>query len=199
MYEDIVHFIIGSSILILVYPMLYLYNAYNQLTEEEKLSLRISYSTWMLIFPLMSGFIFACMYRCLYMVPRKYNNFYIRFIISGVVTSLILSLLCHYVFHIQDVWLKLEHPESSHVFVPIFYAIVFMTIGVWLRALILYGPPESSSNSSMFVNTSTSAPNSPSLAPYSVDNLSTRSVPFPNNKTLTESAKVYNKLAQSSS
>jgi len=158
MYEDIVHFIIGSSVMILIFPMLYLHGAYNRLSEEERATLHVSYPTLVLILPILSGFIFACTYRCLSMIPRKYNNIYIRFITTGIMTSLILSLMFHYVFHIQDKWLKMENPVSCHLFVPLFYAIVFWTIGIWVRALILYGPPEPSSKS--ITNSSTSPPTS---------------------------------------
>ena len=52
----------------------------------------------------------------------------------------LISLILHYIFHVQDRWLKMESPEICHLLTPIFYFVLFYTLGVWMRQQILYGP-----------------------------------------------------------
>lgn len=149
--EEIVHYVIASSIFITIYPFIFIYTGYQNLTPLEKEEYSKTFTGLVFALPILFGVLFALGYRLLGFVPRKYNNIYIRYIVAGATTGFLVSLILHYVFHIQDRWLKMENPEASHLLAPIFYFILFYTFGVWVRAQILYGsaPPSSTSSPSL--------------------------------------------------
>jgi len=168
---DVVYFIIGTSPFIIIYPWLYLYHAYSKLSLHEKDESVISFETLTLLLPLLFGFGIPLMNRLLeLLVPRKIeflNRYiYLRYIVAGTLTSLLISLLFHYVFHIQDKWLRLENPNISHIIVTVFYFIVFIFIGSWLRSHILYG-----SSNNMIVPKSSSQPSSAQSSPMPLNML----------------------------
>jgi hypothetical protein len=180
---QIIHFIIASSPFILIYPYIYLYHSYSQLSEIEKSESVISFEILALLLPLLAGGGFALTYEMLTpIVPRKIKNTYFRYIISGIVTSLLISLIFHYGFHIQDKWIKMSTPETSHLLVPLFYTIIFYTLGVWLRSHILYG---SSPSNVIAPKMAYSMPSSPSISPKPSH------IPIPISKNNTE---LYNQL-----
>ncbi len=142
MNDAIVHFVIGSSPIITIFPYFMLYNAHNRLTDEERKSSRISFQTLCVALPILYGMIFAILYSCCGFIPRKTgNSTYTRFIICGSLTSLLVSLLLHYLFHIHQEWFGIENPNLYHIGTFVFYLVLFYTIGQWLRAQLLYGPP----------------------------------------------------------
>lgn len=156
MNDAIVHFVLGSSPVITIFPFVMLYTAYNNLTPDERENSRISLSTLCITLPFMYGIIFAMLYNVLSIIPRKTKDTYTRFVVCGALTALIISLILHYVFQIHTDWLKLENPTIYHIGIFVFYLAVFFTIGQWVRAQVLYGPTSPSSSSS------SSSPSSPS-------------------------------------
>ena len=144
--EDLLHFLIGSSIFITIYPFVYLSYAYNKLSEEEIKHLRVRLEAIFVALPFLFGILFAITYRLITFIPRVTNGgLYLRFVVAGALTSLFISLIAHYGFNIQTEWLHMENPNASHIVVPVFYFILFYTIGLWIRAMIRYGtakPPK---------------------------------------------------------
>jgi len=143
--EELVHYTIASTIFITLYPYIFIYCGYQNLTPEEKELYQTQFTRLMFLLPIMFGMIFALSYKCMGFIPRKVKNIYIRFIVAGAWTGFLISLILHYIFHVQDRWLKMESPEICHVLTPIFYFILFYTLGVWMRQQILYGPQATAS------------------------------------------------------
>jgi hypothetical protein len=140
MDEDITHYMIGSSIFVTLYPLVYLTFAHNKLSDEEKENLRVSLPTVCLMIPILFGLLFTITYRIITFVPRSTSGgLYLRFVVAGAVASLLLSLIAHYGFNIQTDWLHMENPHVSHMFIPIFYFVLFYTVGLWFRAMLRYG------------------------------------------------------------
>lgn len=168
MNDAIVHFTIGSSPLITIFPFMILYNAYAKLTDEEKEDSKLSFAGLAVMLPIASGVVFAILYNVLGgLIPRKVQNkLYLRFVICGALSTFVMSLILHYVFHIQEDWLDVQNPTMFHLLVLAFYLILYYTIGQWLRYQLLYGPAQpaskssSSSSSSMAVPVSTSSTSS---------------------------------------
>lgn len=140
MNDAIVHFTIGTCPVITIFPFFILYNVHNRMTDEERENCKISFNTLCLGLPIAYGIIFAMVYSCLSVIPRKTKNTYTRFVVCGALSSLLISLILHYVFHIHDEWLNIQNPSMAHIGIFIFYLIAFYTIGQWLRSQILYGP-----------------------------------------------------------
>ena len=154
MNDAIVHFVIGSSPIITVFPFFILYNAHNRLSEEDKENCKISFNTLCMVIPFLYGTVFAVLYAALSaIIPRKIKNIYSRFIICGALSAMIISLIMDHILHIHTDWLNIENTNMYHVCTFIFYLILYYTVGQWLRSQILYGP------------TPKSAPSSPSLKP----------------------------------
>lgn len=182
---DIDYFIIGSSPFIVLYPCIYLYHAYSRLTQEEKDDSTISVETLLILLPLLFGGGLVLFNKLLApIIPRKiHDSYYPRFIFAGVLTSFVLSIIFQYIFHIQDTWLHMSNPELSHIIVPVFYLVVFSTLGIWMRAHILYGP------ATMYNNIlPASSSNAPSPRPI-------MKLPQIQQPKSTDSAKVFDKLA----
>jgi hypothetical protein len=166
MNDAVVHFVIGSCPLITIFPYFVIANAHNRMSDEEKDDAKISFNTLCCLLPFTYGIVFAMVYSCLGLVPRKTKNIYTRFVVSGAITSVIISLLLHYVYHIHDEWLELQNPNFCHILVGLFYLVFFYTVGQWIRSQILYGPTKpSSSIPSNIYNTSPASSSSPSSSP----------------------------------
>ncbi len=148
MNDAIVHFVIGSSPIVTIFPYFVVYNAWNKLTPDEKSQTKFSFEDVCAVIPILSGFFFAISYYFLQIIPRKTKDVYTRYVICGAIGGIVVSLACHYVFRIQTEWMGLENPNSSHIIVGIFYLALFYTVGQWLRSQILYGPSQPSSGSS---------------------------------------------------
>jgi hypothetical protein len=184
MNDEIIHFIIGSSLFITIYPYFYLLYIYQYIPDKEKSKHVISLSSLLFLLPVMFGLFLAIVYKITEpIIPRKTNQgIYLRFIVSGSISSLIVSLICHYVFHIQDTWLRMENPESSHIIIPIFYFVVFYTVGVWIRGQILYGPQPTTSSSLVSSTSSSSTPSLPTPSSSFLSTLSNRPIRQPPKK-----------------
>ena len=174
MNDAIVHFVIGSSPIITIFPYFMLYNAHNRLPEDDKDECKISFSTLCLGLPFVYGLLFAMLYNCCSFIPRKTKNTYTRFIVCGALSSMMVSILLHYIFHIHEDWFHVENPSMVHVGTLVFYLVLYYTIGQWVRAQILYGPTPSSPSSPPSLSVLPSAPpsavgkyNSPSVNPVS--------------------------------
>lgn len=167
MNDAIVHFTIGSSPLVTIFPFMIMYSAYSKLSDEEKEDSKISFAGLAVLLPIASGVVFAILYNMLgSIIPRKVQNkLYLRFVICGALSTFVLSLLLHSVFHIHEDWLGVSNPLMFHFLVLGFYLILYYTIGQWLRHQLLYGPAQpskSSSSSSSGVPISTSSSSSSS-------------------------------------
>lgn len=214
--EELVHFVLTSSFFIIIYPLLFLYHAYNHLTDEEKKESKINFEQIAIFLPIVFGVIFAIIYNITSsIIPRKYKDIYVRYIASGVITSIIINFIFQYGFGIHDIWLKLENPNITYVLVPLFYFIVFFTIGVWLRQQVLYGPDSGSNSASPSISPSSMIPSSispssmipstDSLSPNLKKNLSSNSLlsNLKSNKSVKSdvsniSSKIYDKLQNKS-
>jgi hypothetical protein len=162
MNDAIVHFVIGSSPIVTIFPYFVVYNAWNKLTPDEKKQTKFSFEDVCVVIPILFGVSFALSYYFLQIIPRKTKDIYTRYVVCGAIAGVIVSLVCHYVFRIQTEWMGLESPNSSHIIVGIFYLALFYTIGQWLRSQILYGPTAPSSSSSSPSSSSSSSSSSPS-------------------------------------
>ena len=169
MNDAIVHFTIGSSLFMTIYPCLFLHYGSSQADPRDLETSLVSPPMLMYCTPVIFGALFAFMYAYMGFVPRKYNDFYVRYVVAATAASFVMSILYHYVLHVQDRWFGMEHPEMSHIVVPLFYAGLFSTIGLWLRSQILYGPsPTSSSSSSSSSGSSSGSVLTPSSVPSSI-------------------------------
>lgn len=146
--EELVHFVIGSSMFIVIYPLIYFYYTYSKMTELEKHALSISLESLLLFLPIVYGVLFALLYSVLSIIPRKYDTFYIRFSVCGALAAVCVSLVLHYGFNVYEEWLECDSPEMCHVGVFSFYLILYLTIGTWLRTQLLYGPQTSTPSTS---------------------------------------------------
>lgn len=166
--DHFVHFVIGSSPFITIYPIIFLYFSYKNLTNVEKDNLKISFETLSVILPVLSGLVFASVFYFLEhfvpIIPRKIQNTYFRFIVAGTISSTLISILLHYGLNIQDKWLKMDEPISSHVMISVFYTFIFSTIGVWLRNRVLYGPQDQAKTQSAV--SKIHSPSVPTSKPY---------------------------------
>jgi len=164
MNDAIVHFVIGSSPIVTIFPCFVVYNAWIKLTPDEKAQTKFSFEDVCVIIPIVFGVSFALSYYFLQIIPRKTKDIYTRYVVCGAIAGVIVSLVCHYVFRIQTEWMGLENPNSSHIIVGVFYLALFYSVGQWLRSQILYGPTSSSGSSS----SSSSPPSSSSSPPASM-------------------------------
>jgi hypothetical protein len=134
MNENLMHFLIGSSVFITIYPMCYLYNLQQQLTEEEKLQVKIPIPLLIMLLPLTFGLLNVCIYQLLELIPRKLGDIYFRFCVGGAVSALILTIFLQFI---------IGNLHSNIYFfstlVVVFYGAVYFSIGVWLRTQIIYG------------------------------------------------------------
>jgi len=153
--EELVHYTIASTLFITLYPYIFIYCGYQNLTPDEKEIYQNQFCLLMFLLPVLFGIIFALSYRCMGFIPRKVKDIYIRFIVAGAWTGFLISLILHYIFHVQDRWLKMESPEICHLLTPIFYFILFYTLGVWMRQQILYGPSPTSPSAGQPVSPTT--------------------------------------------
>jgi nitrate/nitrite transporter NarK len=168
MNDEIVHFVIGSSLFITIFPLLYLYTAFDRLTETEKRKSRISFNLLSICLPIAFGLGFAMMYRLLSgVIPRKTGDIYTRFIVCGAINALFISLILEHILSIYTDWLKVPNPLLCHLCITLFYLIVFYTLGTWIRAQILYGPQPTSSSSSYSSYSQPSPSYQPSSSPSS--------------------------------
>lgn len=171
MNDAIVHFTIGSSPIITIFPFLVLYNAYSNLSEEEKTDSRISFTAIVAFLPIVSGIMLAITYKILEkLVTRKTSQgIYLRFVVSGAISALVISLILDYGLHIYQDWLDMDNNTIMfHATVLIFYLILYYTIGQWLRAQLLYGPQKPSSSSSSSKSHSSSSSSSSSGSSSSI-------------------------------
>lgn len=143
--EELVHYTIASTLFITLYPFIFIYFGFQNLTPEEKIDQQSKLTLLIFLLPILFGLIFALSYKVMTFIPRKMKNIYLRFIIAGAWTGFLISVIMQYVFHVQDRWLKMENPEVCHLFAPVFYFVLFYTLGVWMRQQILYGPVSTSS------------------------------------------------------
>lgn len=160
MNDAIVHFVLGSSPIITIFPFLCLANAYEDLTVEEKEESKISPTTLFIVLPILYGVLFAIIYNLLEIIPRKIRNDYMRFVVCGALAASLVSVILHYALNIYHHWFKIENPLMFHVGVFIFYLGVFYTVGQWVRAQVLYGPPKPKSVKQILSPPSSSTPSS---------------------------------------
>lgn len=163
--DDLVHFILSGSMLTSMYPLIFLYQAYNQLTPIEKELSPISFQTLVLLYPIAFGILCAISYRVLFFIPRKFpldasswDAYYFRFIFSGALAGLLISLFLDKVWDIHTQWLKIENTSATHLLVFFFHLAIFYSVGAWCRVQVLYGPKPKSSSSSSYMNTKPSQP-----------------------------------------
>jgi nitrate/nitrite transporter NarK len=139
--EEIVHISLGSTPLISVPILLYLYDTYKRLSPQDKQNMYMPFEYICIFLPVFTGIILAAVYRLITsLVPRKINNIYLRFIIAGGITGIITSAIGLHLLHIQDRLLFIRDPEKTHIYMGIAYLVYFYFIMCWLRYQILHGP-----------------------------------------------------------
>ena len=142
--DDLVHFTLSSSFFVVMFPLLYLYQAYSNLTETEKKNSKLSFETLALFYPFVFGLIFAIVARIFqFFIPHKINEVYVRYILAGGVSALIISLVLDKIFNIHSDWLRLEDTNLAHLISFVFYILLYTFFWVWFRSQILYGPSSS--------------------------------------------------------
>jgi hypothetical protein len=146
--DDVVHFVLGSSIFVSIFPLIVLYTGYNNLTQAQKDESPISFEILAIALPIVYGILTAISYKLLSLVPRKIqDSIYLRYVIAGTVPSIIINFGLQYLGIHRD-WLQMENPSLSYILVPLFYFIYFFTFGQWIRSQLLYGPSEPSKSKS---------------------------------------------------
>ncbi len=144
MNDAIVHFTLGSTPIVSIFPLIVLSNAYSRMSDDEKEGSQLTIQTLCIALPVMYGLFFATLYSCLGIIPRKIQTTYVRFIVCGALASLCIGLILDYVFHVHEDWLHISNTYIFHIGTFLFYLCLFYTIGQWLRSQILYGPTPSS-------------------------------------------------------
>lgn len=149
MNDAIVHFTLGSSPVLCLFPLLILYGAYNKLTDEEKENSRVSFSVLALVLPIIYGILFAMLYSVGGFIPRKTPGaVYLRYVLCGAIATSLVSMLLEYVFKVYDEWFGIENAFHIHVGVGLVFLVIMYTIGQWIRKQVLYGPTPTPSSSS---------------------------------------------------
>lgn len=144
--DAIVHFVIGSSPIMSIFPFLILYDTYNRLPESER---PVQLSTLFLVIPLIYGLLFAFTYALLYgIIPRKIRDTYFEFVFCGALSAFLTSIIVDMTWHIYGTVFQEDEPFKYHFAIFAFYFLLYFTFGQWIRAQILFGPPKSSSSSS---------------------------------------------------
>jgi hypothetical protein len=147
MNDAIVHFVIGSSPILTLFPYIGLYSSFHQLPDNVQDLEWARFQRASILLPLLSGTFFAILYSTLSIIPRKTKEVYTRFIVCGALAMTFVSIVYDYVFQIQSEWMHLENTIPFHVLVFIFYLVTYYTVGQWLRGQLLYGPTTTSSSS----------------------------------------------------
>lgn len=163
--DDVVHFVLGSSVFVSIFPLMALYSGYHNLTQSQKENSPISFEVLAITLPITYGILTAISYKLLSFVPRKIqDSIYLRYVVAGVVPCIIINAGLQYL-GIHTDWVQMDNPVLSYLLVPIFYFMFFYTFGQWLRAQILYGPTPKSSSSSGSSSGGSSAPRSDTVIP----------------------------------
>jgi hypothetical protein len=136
----LIHFLIPSSILFTMYPMIYLMYCDSRLTREEQESVTISITQLMVWGPILFGVLFVVLYETMTRIPIQIGaTTHVRFIVVGALTVGIISLLMD-ALHVYEQYAHIEHSTRwVHVWVILFYIVLFSTIGVFLSRHLL--PP----------------------------------------------------------
>lgn len=189
MAEHVFMFLIGSSVCISIFPLVYLAQAYDTFTEDCKSRLRVSVPMICLAIPILLGVLFAILYPLLrdFGVPRKVSGIYVRFSMAGAVAAGIISVILDQVLGLYAVdCLDVESPMLTHAVVAAAYFCIFQVIGVWLykRVACVFDEPAPKPTLPAFQLPSTPSasppyPISPSLPPSIPPSL-----PFPSSPTL---------------
>ena len=141
MDKALIHFVIGSSPIMMIFPYMLLYHSYHDLTPDEQDSVSIHLETILMTLPLLYGVTFAICFQVFTFIPeRTQNGLHPRFILSGGLAAGLVSLIYHYCFRIHTQWLKCDFPHLFHIGVVLFYIMVYYSLGEWIRSQILYGP-----------------------------------------------------------
>lgn len=134
-------FITSSSVFFTMLPILYLNNAYDQLTSLEKQNLRVSLTSLLIMVPLIYGITFASIYIFLKdKLPLSLHK-YIFLIVGGLggfMLSLIFTLL-----KIPEQWLSETSLFSFITLTTGFYALLFYISGHILFDDFKHGQPHS--------------------------------------------------------
>ena len=128
-YNDYIKlFITSSSIFFTIFPILYLNNAYNQLTDFEKDHLTVSLSSVAILIPIIYGIVFSIIYANIKdKIPKSLQ--YMKFFIIGALGGFIVSLIFIYVFKIPEQWFKISNSVYWIGYISIFYGILMYILG----------------------------------------------------------------------
>jgi hypothetical protein len=129
MYNDYIKlFIASSSIFFTMFPILYLSNAYKQLTDYEKEQLTISFSSAVIFLPILFGIVFSVAYATLKgRLPKSVKN--MEFFIIGSAGGLIVSLVLIYVLKIPEQWFKETNSAPWVFYISLFYGALLYILG----------------------------------------------------------------------
>lgn len=140
MNEDMLYFIISSSVFINLYILLLLLNAYTHLTVEERVNLKAPLHYLTVFIPLLFGILHPIVYRLIEFVPRKMGDFYTRFVVAGAASGLIMSVVLGHIFKVYEQYFHISGSILGiHVIAFAAYLFIYATIGIWLRIQIVYG------------------------------------------------------------
>jgi hypothetical protein len=121
-------FVITSSIVFTIFPVLYLNNAYKQMTEYERDQLSLSFPSMMILLPILFGVTFTLIYANFSsMLPLSVQSF--KFFIIGAVSGAVVAVILNYGFNVSEQWLKRSRSLQSTLYMGVFYGVLLYVIG----------------------------------------------------------------------
>ena len=121
-------FSIGSSPYLTIYPLVILYLNYIELPPECQKSITIHPMIIAIFLPIVLGVVLSAVYQ---VIRSTTLSRYYRIIVSGTISAFILSILLDYM-NVYDEYLLASNTHGIHIFIIVFYAIVFAILGEWL-------------------------------------------------------------------
>lgn len=171
MIEYLIYVLIASSFFITIYPMVLLQQGYDMLSPREQAAVPISVTTLNLLLPILMGALFPFLYKVIrLMLPRNTGPIHTRYAFTGALCALIVSILYDTVIGMYSQWFGVN-PLMAHVYVFVFYFVVFQVVGMWLYVKI----NETLAPSSSGITSSVSHGGSSSSSKSSSGSISSRS------------------------
>jgi hypothetical protein len=198
MSENVFMFMMGSSVLMALPPMLYISYMYDGMSNQCLQSLQLSIPQIITITPLILGAVFSGAYYTFELVgvPRKVQGIYLRFLVSAGLSGFILSTFYDYVGLYETYCLDFD-ANQTHIGISLAYIILFHFAGIWMyRQICDYFYDDSPAPSTS--TTSTPINNTPiSTATNAVPPSSTK-IPTPASSTpvTNYSNTMYDQIAQ---
>ncbi|MBL4898365.1 MAG: hypothetical protein JKX76_01830 [Colwellia sp.] len=131
MIQFIADLVLGSSLFIVTFPLIYSGYAYSSLSSTSKTELKLGYEWIAAGLPLLYGFIFASVMAILRTVfgTLLSGGFswwsMLVWAFAGAICGEIYSLIGHYVLRLPENLYKMKNPNMVHLIAPIFYSLAY--------------------------------------------------------------------------